>query len=281
MKEIKDIEQLFRDKLTNHSSEVNPDLWSQVAAQIPSSGSWLSSLSLSSKIIIGAAGVGASILVGSLLVQPEKTVHQKVTSATNETRKADEKIENAEKDVILTKNENLAPISSSSQHTVENRYWVPKTSDNQDIILLDPIDLPVDLPISDQKEYVETPVVEHKKIEEPQVIEHYVKEDFVQKQTPEKGQATVWENLPNIFSPNRDGVNDEFFFEVKNVSDFSITILSADNEIVFQSVDPNFKWNGELKDGTMVKPGQYLYYVVGINANKERIAKSSSLTVQY
>jgi gliding motility-associated-like protein len=67
--------------------------------------------------------------------------------------------------------------------------------------------------------------------------------------------------VPNVFSPNRDGLNDLFFIESTDISEFLIVIYDMNNQEVFQSNDPNFKWNGERPDGTIVK-GSYMYKII-------------------
>ena len=52
--------------------------------------------------------------------------------------------------------------------------------------------------------------------------------------------------VPNIFSPNNDGVNDEFkpFFEC-NITDFELRVFNRWGEQVFESTHPEIGWDGE------------------------------------
>ncbi|MEQ8627443.1 PKD domain-containing protein [Ekhidna sp.] len=64
---------------------------------------------------------------------------------------------------------------------------------------------------------------------------------------------------PNAFSPNANGVNDEFFvFPNDYVETFEILIYSRWGELVFTSNNQDFRWNGIYK-GKLLPPGTYAY----------------------
>lgn len=64
---------------------------------------------------------------------------------------------------------------------------------------------------------------------------------------------------PNAFSPNGNGVNDEFFaFPNDYVEDFEILIYTRWGEVVFTSKNKDFRWNGIYK-GALLPPGTYAY----------------------
>ena len=66
--------------------------------------------------------------------------------------------------------------------------------------------------------------------------------------------------LPNSFTPNLDGVNDEYagrgYYE--SMRGFAIIITNRWGEIVFQSKDPAFTWNGKMNNtGRDLQEGVY------------------------
>lgn len=64
---------------------------------------------------------------------------------------------------------------------------------------------------------------------------------------------------PNAFSPNGNSMNDEFFvYPNPYVTDFEIYIYSRWGELLFQSNDQNFRWNGIYR-GTLLQIGTYVY----------------------
>ncbi len=64
--------------------------------------------------------------------------------------------------------------------------------------------------------------------------------------------------LPNVFSPNGDGINDEFKFALGTVTNFSLLIADRWGEIVYSSMDPASCWNGQYK-GVNLSPDVYGY----------------------
>jgi gliding motility-associated-like protein len=75
-------------------------------------------------------------------------------------------------------------------------------------------------------------------------------------------------NLPNVFTPNGDGLNDKFYViagvEVKKVKKFQI--LNRWGELIFEvgDVKPNdyrYSWDGTQK-GKQLPQGTYVYYLI-------------------
>jgi gliding motility-associated-like protein len=72
--------------------------------------------------------------------------------------------------------------------------------------------------------------------------------------------------LPNIFTPNGDGVND-FLKPIKSryVKDVNFQLFNRWGGIIFETTDPLLNWNGVQSDsGEMCADGIY-YYVIQIN----------------
>ena len=89
------------------------------------------------------------------------------------------------------------------------------------------------------------------------------------------------ENLqvPNAFSPNGDGVNDEFCLQGWDgcIESFSIIIFNRWGEKVFESVDPNFCWDGTWKGPIMpARPagGDAQVFVYHVRATFHHVEKS-------
>ena len=72
--------------------------------------------------------------------------------------------------------------------------------------------------------------------------------------------------LPNIFTPNNDGVNDTFFVKGANLSNFSCTIFNRWGNELYKWGDITTGWNGKDKNGTTYDDGTY-YYVVTYTDN--------------
>jgi gliding motility-associated-like protein len=50
--------------------------------------------------------------------------------------------------------------------------------------------------------------------------------------------------IPNVFTPNNDGINDSFEISSKHLKEFSILIFNRWGQAIFRSTDPDFKWAG-------------------------------------
>ncbi|MCC6726468.1 MAG: gliding motility-associated C-terminal domain-containing protein [Saprospiraceae bacterium] len=76
--------------------------------------------------------------------------------------------------------------------------------------------------------------------------------------------------IPNVFSPNGDGINDEFrMFPGCEIKDFEAFIYDRWGNLVFQTDSPALSWNGEQKD-RKVQTGVYAYRVsFGFDNNGE------------
>ena len=79
--------------------------------------------------------------------------------------------------------------------------------------------------------------------------------------------------IPNAFSPNLDGVNDQLCFRGDFVLDFYIAIFTRWGEKVFETHDFNDCWDGRY-NGNLCLPGVYTYYCrIKCETGKENLLK--------
>jgi gliding motility-associated-like protein len=64
--------------------------------------------------------------------------------------------------------------------------------------------------------------------------------------------------IPNIFTPNNDGINDVFYVRGKNISLFAIKIYNRWGAMVFESTNLNLGWDGYL-NGNECAAATYFY----------------------
>lgn len=77
-------------------------------------------------------------------------------------------------------------------------------------------------------------------------------------------------SIPNVFSPNGDGVNDELFITYKGIKDFNILIYNRWGQKIFSTDGPNFHWDGKDPSGQYVTDGTYFYIITAKSyANKD------------
>lgn len=66
--------------------------------------------------------------------------------------------------------------------------------------------------------------------------------------------------LPNVVTLNNDGLNDNFTpIITAEYSTFKIKIYNRWGEMVFESDDPHFSWDGRIKSGSLAPAGVYYY----------------------
>lgn len=73
--------------------------------------------------------------------------------------------------------------------------------------------------------------------------------------------------MPNVFTPNGDGINDYFQPIVHNVSEFSCTILDRWGKVIYEFSGVNDKWSGQNSHGATVPDGTYYYIVKAKDGN--------------
>jgi len=67
--------------------------------------------------------------------------------------------------------------------------------------------------------------------------------------------------IPNVFTPNGDGVNDTYLIKVEYMSLYDIAIYNRWGQEVFHSTDPTSPWDGKVKGSGDAPAGVY-YYIV-------------------
>jgi len=84
--------------------------------------------------------------------------------------------------------------------------------------------------------------------------------------------------IPNIFTPNGDGVGD--FFKIKSdyeLKEFNIQIINKLGEVVFESRDINQHWNGKINGNDDASEGLYYYIIRGEDTFGNKIEQKGAL----
>jgi gliding motility-associated-like protein len=86
--------------------------------------------------------------------------------------------------------------------------------------------------------------------------------------------------VPNVFTPNADGINDYFTFDVpETIESFEINIFNSAGRLVYRATQPSFRWNGEELDGTESPAGTYFYQIKAVDVNHSVYAPKGSITL--
>lgn len=82
--------------------------------------------------------------------------------------------------------------------------------------------------------------------------------------------------IPNSFTPNGDGLNDVFKIELAcEVIDFNIIILNSWGEIIYESHDDNFTWNGISRTGHDAPQDTYVFKIALTYKKGSKVLKTT------
>jgi gliding motility-associated-like protein len=88
--------------------------------------------------------------------------------------------------------------------------------------------------------------------------------------------------IPNAFSPNGDGINDELLLSITDINEFHFMIFNRWGERVFESNEQEYTWNGNVMNvvGNPAKPEVYSYRLrVRTNENARHIVQHGTITL--
>jgi gliding motility-associated-like protein len=84
--------------------------------------------------------------------------------------------------------------------------------------------------------------------------------------------------IPNAFSPNEDRINDYFFVQVQDVTEYELKIFNRWGELVFMSNNPKQGWDGTYK-GKPLPPSVFVYQVRMTFPDGEKKSMKGSLVL--
>jgi gliding motility-associated-like protein len=275
------IKDLFSEKLGNHEVQVNSELWTSIESKIPSHtilGN-ASNLSILSKSIITLSTALGILTISyfifkedsiekSKLTEKGTTVEPKKNNSVNHSN--DKKMDDLNQFKTKNKNKNntkkqleyfsFQDTLLSSNLIILSNNWKIENKENKNM---------------SEKQTVFDPKISEKNTTIENKIDEKVNDVLIEKDSYFIGE------LLNVFTPNNDNLNDEFFIKIEGLKDFSLIILDKNNKRVYSTTDPNFKWNGKDFSDNLVPKGQYIYFFTGIDSKGNTISKSNSLTIQY
>ena len=82
--------------------------------------------------------------------------------------------------------------------------------------------------------------------------------------------------VPNTFTPNGDGANDEFRVVYRSIKEFHIWVYNRWGKLVYKSNDPSKGWDGNI-NGRPASAGAYYYVIraLGTDAETDYMSKPS------
>jgi hypothetical protein len=270
-----DIKELFSEGLHSYEAKVRPELWGDLSAKLGSvsSGGAVASTSLALKSAVGLVAAGIITLTVVLLVQDKEQPTKTVTPLAK--KRQESGLVQAEK-----------VVSGRANITVEDKEEVdskdkPKTThkESKNTVLTA---IEVDTSYLEQKQeehqlrvFVENeaflPAPKNLVYPEPEIVDPV---SIPENEQVVEGSVEINVVFPNVFTPNKDGVND--FLYIKNPEEldptsFNIVVIDAENKEVFSSSDVYFKWDGysDIR-GEILQPGAYIAIIISNDINRRK-----------
>jgi len=84
--------------------------------------------------------------------------------------------------------------------------------------------------------------------------------------------------VPNAFTPNGDGENDEVLVRGRNITDLSFTIFNRWGEEVFKTENQSEGWNGTYK-GNLAEPAVFVYQLEAVCDDGETYSEKGNISL--
>jgi gliding motility-associated-like protein len=87
--------------------------------------------------------------------------------------------------------------------------------------------------------------------------------------------------IPNVFTPNNDGINDVYHLKATNLSEITMTIFDRWGHLVYEltSSTGNVLWDGKSQIGTEVAEGTYFYTIKATGKDGVSYDKNGTISV--
>jgi gliding motility-associated-like protein len=275
MKTYSNIEDLYREKFSAYMPEPSAEVWERIQQATGKKPS-----------IKGKAAIFATAVVVAILLS---------YWGINTFFPAENSVDNQRQEQLFAKNtpsQMAVSVQEQEETVVQNEPLAEKPKEKVEIIGfcmpvedLETPDVPTPTPnnlVPEQNNH-NSAVSSAQPREERKVVEEDVKTEEKTKKTEESAvktppiivneEATIYEKetvklfIPSAFTPNGDGLNDEFFVKSdEEYSYFEMNILSRDGkQLLFKSKDINRGWDGTYK-GVLQPHGPYLYFIKYVDA---------------
>ena len=84
--------------------------------------------------------------------------------------------------------------------------------------------------------------------------------------------------IPNAFTPNSDGINDDFGVKITNLQNYRIQIFNRYGIQLYEAKDILKRWDGTF-NGKPVPVGTYYYVITGLTLNEDALKEAGYITV--
>lgn len=302
MKNKDTIKELFSDKLGAYEAPVNRELWSSISAQIGvNAAATGSGLSLLAKGIIGVAAVGVIGVTTYFVVSSEDPAVEPQPKVVENRPETQPVIQDAAVglDGEVSDNQSGEGDEATRANDQQQEEMNHPTADIRgDYGTEGTTQVIRETPVYQPKERSGDPIWVTKGEEgngktgtnKQTKAESNERETFQtsggnndsgsSEAGKEQNQRAVITLKPDAFTPNADGINDEFYIEYEGrLLDFQLVVMDSKNTVVFESKDPDFIWRGTSRSNEPVPDGKYVYIITARDEAGNPINTYSKLTI--
>ena len=276
------IKELFKEKLGDFEANVRPEIWSSISSQLVSSpagvGTFTSSILTKGAVALSiVAAVSAVVYFSSNQTEPSdkslKETASKALTATETFKEQAQKVETSsvKTPIQLDKDQpSLTDIASSDislENTLSHQNVYNRTETVQVI----------------QKEEARETLLENSAVVRDNTEANTVVKPFITEVSTNLNEAnsqTYTLELPNVFTPNNDGINDMLIVNTEGLTEFSLVVLDQRNKIIYTSQDTTISWDGLGFSGETVPSGNYVYFITARDATGKLVTKHSVLRIE-
>lgn len=84
--------------------------------------------------------------------------------------------------------------------------------------------------------------------------------------------------IPNVFTPNGDGIGDEFIIKYNGtLLDYDLSIYTKSGQLVFHSQQIDNYWNGKISGNNDAAEGAYFYVITATGENNEKLSQKGTV----
>jgi gliding motility-associated-like protein len=88
-------------------------------------------------------------------------------------------------------------------------------------------------------------------------------------------------NVSNVFSPNDDGINDNFLVTTLTEVPLKMNIFTRAGILVYKTEGTSLTWNGYAASGQQLSAGIYFYTIEPMGADPNKIYSRSGFFYMY
>ncbi len=276
------IKELFKEKLGDFEVNVRPEIWSSISSQIASSpaavGVFASSILTKSIVVFSlVAALSAIVYFSSDKTEPTgkslKETNSKGLTATETIKEQTQKVENtAIESIVNTQKEQSSKAEVvASEVDIENSLFIENVYNRNGAI-----ENVQAVPVSETP--LENSLVLNDKLEINTGVKPFITE--VLANLSEGNNQTYNLDLPNVFTPNNDGINDVLILNTEGLTEFSLVVLDQRNKIIYSSQDTNVSWGGLDLSGEPVSSGNYVYFITARDSAGSLVTQHSLLRIE-